>query len=234
MPSSEAGLPLLLVVEGVNDIQFLKVLSGLLHREHDELPDLAQLESQKWLLFLPVGGSNLKDWSTRIATFHKREFHLYDREQEPETNQRRKVVQSIQQRPGCMAVLTRKRALENYLHPLSILSSCQIDLPFDDHSDVPNLLARALLAKSGGPSWHDLPFRGQHRLREKAKKLLNGKAVEHKTPELLRERDREGEVVSWLRKIDGLLRGCEYPEKGSKRAERGEPGSLPNTQHFTP
>jgi hypothetical protein len=30
MPSSEAGLPLLLVVEGVNDIQFLKVLPDAL------------------------------------------------------------------------------------------------------------------------------------------------------------------------------------------------------------
>jgi putative ATP-dependent endonuclease of OLD family len=211
MPSSEAGLPLLLVVEGINDIQFLKVLSGMLHRDQGQLPDLAQVENQKHLLFLPVGGSNLKDWSTRIATFHKREFHLYDHEQEPETSERRKIVQTICQRAGCTAVLTGKRALENYLHPLAILSGCGVELRFDDNSDVPNLLARRLLARNGGPSWQDLPYKGQRRLREKAKRLLNGKAVEQMTPELLRQQDREGEVVSWLRKIDALLRGCEYP-----------------------
>jgi len=209
MQSIEPGLPLLLVVEGVNDIQFLKVLSGILHREHMELPDLSQLESEKLLLFLPIGGSNLKDWAGRIASLHKREFHLYDREQEPETSERQKVVQCIQRRPGCVAVLTGKRALENYLHPLSILSGCGIELRFDDDSDVPNLLARALLARSGGPAWQELPVKAQRRRREKAKKLLNTKAVEQMTPGLLHQQDRDGEVVNWLRKIDALLRACE-------------------------
>jgi hypothetical protein len=100
-----------------------------------------------------------------------------------------------------------KRALENYLHPQAIQAACGIELSFDDHSDVPNLLARKLLERHDGLSWEELPFKGQHRLREKAKKLLNGKAVVHMTPELLRERDRDGEVVSWLRKVDALLRG---------------------------
>ena len=40
---TEPGLPLLVVVEGENDICFLKGMSGMLHRADPDLPDLSQL-----------------------------------------------------------------------------------------------------------------------------------------------------------------------------------------------
>jgi len=48
------GLPLLVVVEGVHDIHFLKAISTMLHRADAELPDLGQLETERLVLFLPT------------------------------------------------------------------------------------------------------------------------------------------------------------------------------------
>jgi hypothetical protein len=200
-------LPVLPVVEGVNDIGFLKAISTLLCRANERLANLVQMEAEHQVIFLPTGGSNLKDWMPRIASLGKREFHLYDREQEPETSERRQVVASVNQRPGCVAVLTRKRAVENYLHPLAISAACGIELQFDDNSDVANLLGRAMLAKNGGLAWQELPYKGQRRLREKAKKLLNGKAVAEMTIEMLQQQDWEDEVVGWLQGIQLLVAG---------------------------
>ena len=199
------GLPLLVVVEGVNDIGFLKSIGTILRREDSNLPDLVQLEHDRQIIFLPVGGSNLKDWMQRIAGLHKKEFHLYDLEREPETSERRQVVEAINQRPGCKAVLTTKRALENYLHPQVVRDASGEQISFDDETDVPTLLAQIMLARSGGPAWPQYACKGQRRLRERAKKILNQKAVSLMTPQLLAEQDPHGEVVGWLRSIQELL-----------------------------
>ena len=199
------GLPLLLVVEGAADVGFLKALSALLHRQDPQLPDLAQLEVQRRLLFLPVGGSNVKDMAPRIASLNKRMLVLLDREVEPETSERHKVIAWLNRREGCVALLTRKRTLENYLHPAAIMEACGIDLVFNDDTDVAGLLARQLLARSGRQAWAGLSCRTQKRLRQEAKKVLNGKAVECMTPGLLAQQDPENEVIGWLHAIAHLL-----------------------------
>ena len=119
---------LLIVLEGVNDIAFMRSVSTILHRHDAALPDLAELETQRKVLFLPTGGANLKDWVQRIGSLHRPEFHLYDRELEPVTSERRQIINTINQRPDCRAVLTTKRALENYLHPVAIFQACDIDI----------------------------------------------------------------------------------------------------------
>ena len=144
-------LPLLVVVEGENDICFLKGMSRMLHRADPELPDLSQLANDRRITFLPTGGSNLSEWVSRLTCLHKREFYLFDREQEPETSARRQVIEFINTRPGCFATLTTKRTVENYLHPLAIREACGIDLVFDDDTDVAGLLALKLMARK----WRD-------------------------------------------------------------------------------
>jgi hypothetical protein len=52
--SLEPGLPLLIVVEGENDVRFLTAISGMLHRENAELPDLSQLTAERRAIFLPI------------------------------------------------------------------------------------------------------------------------------------------------------------------------------------
>ena len=134
-----------------------------------------------------------------------REFYLFDREQEPETSARRQVIEFINARPGCFAALTTKRTVENYLHPLAIREACGIDLIFDDDTDVAGLLALKLMARRGETSWRQLPYKRQRRLHERAKKILNMKAVQQMTPALLAQQDPHGEVAGWLRMIRQMV-----------------------------
>ena len=59
--------PLLIIVEGVNDIEFLKRLSSRLHLERDQVVDLAQLQAQGRILFIPTGGGNFDEWAVRVS-----------------------------------------------------------------------------------------------------------------------------------------------------------------------
>jgi hypothetical protein len=199
------GLPLLVVVEGENDIHFLKGMSQILRRSDPSLPNLRELEAMRRIVFMPSCGNNLATWAARLATLGLREFYLFDREQEPETSQRQRVADSINSRPGCFATLTSKRTVENYLHQTAIRATCGIDLTFGDNSDVPALLALKLMERSGQLSWPDLHYKRQRRLHEKAKWLLNVKAVQRMTPDLLAEQDPGGEVIGWLRTIQRII-----------------------------
>jgi hypothetical protein len=201
----DSALPLFVIVEGENDVHFLKGMSQVLRRSDPSLPDLCEHEAMRRIVFMPSCGNNLAAWSARLATLGKREFHLFDREQEPETSQRQKVADSINSRPGCFATLTKKRTVENHLHSAAIRATCGIDLRFDENSDVPGLLALKLMERSGQASWSDLHYKRQRRLHEKAKWLLNVRAVQRMTPDLLAERDPGGEVIGWLRTIQRMI-----------------------------
>ena len=66
---------LLLVVEGVNDVEFLRRISWILHRSNVSLPDLKELEQHGRIVFLPFGGGNVAAWATRLeplGPFHQR------------------------------------------------------------------------------------------------------------------------------------------------------------------
>lgn len=201
----EAGLPVLLVVEGLHDLDFLKSLSAMLHRHDPSLPNLGELEAQAKVVLLPTGGSHFTTFATRLSALGKREFHLYDREVEPVTSERRVVVAAINERPGCVARLTSKRSLENYLHPDVVIDACGIVVPFDDDSDVASLLAQRVLAATSGPTWEQLDRRARNRLRHRIKRMLTTQAVERMTLALLTERDPLGEVEDWLRTIQRLV-----------------------------
>ena len=78
------------------------------------------MESQGQVVFLPFGGGDILSWPERLAPLRKSEFHLYDREQSPETDVRRTAIDRVNLRANCRGALTTKRSLENYLHPLAI------------------------------------------------------------------------------------------------------------------
>ena len=77
--------PLLFLVEGIHDVAFLKRISRILAVEDDTCPDLAQLERQGELVFVPFGGGDVLLTARRFAPLELREFHVYDREIAPET-----------------------------------------------------------------------------------------------------------------------------------------------------
>jgi hypothetical protein len=208
MPKA-ASVRALIVVEGRNDIEFLRRVSRLLHRHDRMLPDLDAMEQRGTLIFLPLGGGGITAAAQRLAPLGLPEWHLYDRELPPETETRRAAVEEINQRHGCCAALTRKRALENYLHPQAIEQAGGGRVEFGDFDSPPDLLARANYQQFGPSlSWDRLPYRARKRLANRAKRWLNRSVVDCMTPELLGQRDRAGEVLSWLHTI-GRLAGAE-------------------------
>ena len=200
--SSAASPGVLVVVEGVNDVEFLRRISRILHADDPGIPDLHQLELAGCLVFVPLGGGGLSKWSRRLEAVGWPEFHLYDRDLPPETHLRLEAAKAVNARSNCQAAVTGHRALENYLHPLAIKEACSIKVAFSGTDSVAELVARSKLPTNC--RWIELSHRTQKRLCYRAKKWLNTKAVDCMTPERLVEQDSGGEVVSWLRAIARL------------------------------
>lgn len=205
--SSLRTVRLIVVVEGGFDIQFLKRTGRILHDHDPQVPDLQALEQTGEILFLPIAGSNFLYWTHRLAGLGIPEFFLLDREVSPLTEERVRAAELVNQRLGCRAVLTCKRAMENYLDSRALKEVRGIDVLFGDKDDVPQLAASALLKQAGGPDWLELNSRSRRRLRNLAKKWLNTDTVERMTVERLAERDPAGEVRSWLMTIGEMGTG---------------------------
>ena len=196
---------ILFVVEGTNDIEFLRRLSLILHTHDRSLPQLAEMEQRGELIFVPFGGGHVAAWTHRLAPLDKPEFHLYDHELPPETDHRREAAEAVNRRDRCQAVLTQKRSLENYLHPQAIAAAGDVDVEFDDFEPVAEITAKRLYQlRLDETPWELLSRRARKRMTHRAKRWLNTKAAEQMTVELLRQRDPDGEVVSWLQAIRRL------------------------------
>jgi hypothetical protein len=204
--NSESDLrPLLLIVEGRHDVEFLRRLSARLSRDDASLPDLGAWERDGRLIFIPFGGGDVLAWSNRFAPLACHEFHLFDREIAPETAIRRKAVASVNARPRCHAVLTSKRSLENYLHPAAIVLAGGPVCEFDDETSVPDCVARQqFVARNSALGWDHRSRRTRGRFVNRAKRWLNTVAVEYLSRELLVERDPHEEVLGWLRTLSQL------------------------------
>ena len=205
--STDGDPKILVVVEGPNDIEFLRRISTILHADDPQIPDLAEMERRRELIFVPFGG-DLRLWTFRLAGLGPAEWHLYDRDMPPETESRQRVADIVNLRPRCQAALTKKRHMESYLHAEAIFEASGIEISFSDDDHVAGLIARQCYERGNGQiPWAELPARARKRRRDKIKKWLNTRAVERMTAERLAERDPEGEVRSWLTTIARLADG---------------------------
>ncbi len=202
---SATKVAVLVVVEGTNDIEFLRRISAILHRDSSDVPDLSQMERDGQLLFLPAGGSDHRLWTGRLAPLRIPEFHLLDRDVPPVTQERRAAVDAVNSRSGCVAAMTGKRGAENYIHPQAIFKARGVQLNYGDQDDVAEMVARCCYALCGGSRpWRELHSRKRRRMKNQAKGWLNSEAVSHMTPKLLDQHDPKGEVRSWLEAIGWL------------------------------
>jgi hypothetical protein len=198
--------PLLILLEGANDVEFLVRIASRLHDELSTVPDLSCLQQTGRIVLVPLGGGDPASWPDRLRPLDLPEFHLYDREQRPETDVRLKAADLVNARPGCRAALTHKRCLENYLHPRAIAAAGGGELVFGDNDPVSLLLARKRYEQSTpSVSWDALSRRAQRRMSARSKRWLNRVAVQQMTADLLAERDPAGELLGWLRTIEGLM-----------------------------
>lgn len=197
---------LIVVVEGLHDVAFMRRISRILHTADSTLPDLGERERTGNLVFLPFGGGDVIGWAQRLSALHVNELHIYDREAPPETGLRLQAAQLVNRRRGCRAFVTTKRSLENYIHPACVQAISGLDLSYRDNDDAAELVARSCHERQGSvPVWDELPRRARKRFREKAKRWLNRAAVERMTPELLDEVDPAAEVRGWLAAIAELI-----------------------------
>lgn len=202
--SSDLGTSqVVVVVEGLHDIEFLRRISRMLHKHDPDLPGLDRLEADGRLTFLTTRSNGLGSVST-VGSLTCGEFHLYDREMPPVTDERLRLVGLLKQRSHCRAVLTTKRAIENYLHSDAVCEAGRVEVSFGDFDDVAEIVAHAEFQVNQNRSWEALSRRGRRRLRDKAKRWLNREAVDRMTPDRLAERDPDGEVIGWLQTIAEL------------------------------
>ena len=197
----------IVVVEGTNDIEFLRRISLILRTADHTLPPLAEMEQQGELIFLPFGGGSVAAFTHRLAPLGQPEFHLYDHELPPETEYRRQAAEQVNRRPGCQAVLTSKRSLENYLHPHAIAAAGDIPVAFDDFDSVAENVAKRIHQRGlDDTPWEQLAPRSRKRQANRAKRWLNTRVAERMTSALLDEQDSQGEIPSWLQTIGRLAK----------------------------
>ena len=177
-------------VEGRHDINFLRIISKILHEADTSIPDLGQEEDSGRLVFVPLGGSSLDLWVSRLERFDRPEFYLVDRDNRPpEPPKYHPFVQEMTNRANCTVWVTRKRELENYIHP-QVIKNCYPNYlgTGDPFEDVPELFAQAVHeASASGAEWADVKA-DTEKLGKKVssgKRRLNNEMVSKMTPCLL-------------------------------------------------
>lgn len=200
-----SSVRLLIVVEGTTDIALLTRISALLAATEPSVPNLAALESQGKIVFVPFGGGNVAAWHDRLRPLEILEFHVYDGELPPETAVRQRAAELVNARPNCRAFVTHKRSLENYLHPQAIVAAGGPAVAFGDADNVAEIVVQARHKASFRFPWAALPRSRRRKLLHKTKRWLCTDVARHMTPALLAESDPAGEIRSWLAAIAELL-----------------------------
>jgi putative ATP-dependent endonuclease of the OLD family len=194
-------------VEGKHDISFLKQLSMALAAVEPDIPDLAAAEAVGSLVFVPLGGSSLELWVTRLQGLNRPEFYLTDRDNPPPAQPKYQTQIAAWMARGCTAWVTTKRELENYLH-VSVLTGAVPTYAGTgaDFDDVPLIFAEAVhCATPGAPPWANVPAEKRKDKVGAAKKRLNGALAGQMTPALLSLADPADEVREWLRAVGVAL-----------------------------
>jgi energy-coupling factor transporter ATP-binding protein EcfA2 len=200
-------------VEGPHDISFLTGMARILRAAGEDVPDLEQLEVDGELIFIPLGGSNLAVWSSRLKALNRPELHICDRDNPPPANPKyHDHMVAVNGRAGCLAVATNKRELENYLHHEAITEfyaangvAIAFGVPFADFDDVPQCVAEALHLASGGDAWGNLPQEKRSKKIRGAKSSLNNGIVTFMTPDRLNQTDPDNEIRTWFREVARML-----------------------------
>jgi hypothetical protein len=150
--------------------------------------------------FIPAGGSTLKHWVTEnyLRNMQRPEVHIYD----SDVAKYAASVEEVNGRDdglGSWAVQTQKHEIECYLHADAIKAAFDVDVlcvdqPAEGMPAVPKAFAIAYSAKQN--------LDGQMG-DSKAKGYLS-KAFSQMTAAQIRERDPDGEIEGWLRRMSAL------------------------------
>lgn len=192
----DSRVQVLLCVEGPTDVLALKALSIALHQADATLPNLA---CDDRLAFVVLGGGTLEHWVNQhyLRGLNKREVHIYDGDVPEYAESARKVNE---RENGSWAVVTTKHEIESYLHKEAISMAFGFDIEVTDHpvegKATPKIFGEAFVAHSGTGK----PLKDSN-----AKRKLAQQAFPRMTAAMLDERDPDGEVRGWFRRLGDML-----------------------------
>ncbi|MFW1364156.1 ATP-binding protein [Vibrio parahaemolyticus] len=195
-------------VEGPNDIEYLKRMSTMLSSSEDDIADLSEAESTGKLVFIPMGGSTLELWTSRLEGLEVPEVHILDRDIPPPSRAKYQDAADEVNARGQCSFITRAREMENYINFEAINEGFGISLVdnFAEFDDVPTLVAMAVHeASESTKTWNELIDKKRSQKESKAKKRLNREVISYMTPERLTQVDQHGEVRTWLREISQYI-----------------------------
>ncbi len=186
---NNTSTPVLLCVEGSNDVSFFKHISRILNQKD---PSFIDLNTETQISVLPLGGSTLIEWVKHryLRNLGVIEIHIYDRDNVPPMEPKYLFqANTVNQRgDGSIAFITNKKELENYIHYDAVKEVLKIDTSYGDFDDVPQLISSlANMSES------------------KVKKWLNDKVVSRMTYEQLCDMDKQGEIEGWFIEIRNRL-----------------------------
>ena len=190
-------------VEGKHDIGFLSTISKMLIEHNiNGIPDLGEAGKSRELIMIPLGGSSLDQWAFRLAGLSRPEFYLVDSDKRCE-----ETIRKWEDR-DCTVWVTKRRELENYIHP-DVIKSCypQYKGTGSCLEDVPELFAQAVHEASESNNWAGVKSNPKVYKKKvsQAKRKLNKEFVAKMTPDLLKNIDPNDEILDWLREIGKVL-----------------------------
>lgn len=179
----------LIYVEGPTDVSALKELSKSLYSEDSSLIDLS---SDPRFAFVPMGGGTLKQWVSEqyLKELNLPEFHLYDKD-EPKYVE---SVAQVNQRPRCKAVLTKRRAIENYIHKETVKAVFNVEVAFSHEDEVPKIISDAT-KKDSKYSCN----------KGNVKRKIATECFPLMTPSFIQQIGAKEEITSWLSDIASLV-----------------------------
>lgn len=177
---------ILICVEGANDARFLKHVSHTLNAADGALPDLS---ADPRFVFIPMHGGNLRDIVNLhlFKNFRKPEFHIYDRDEGAGTYAAQ-LAEVSARNDGSIALQTRKRYMESYIHPAAIARVTGVTVAVNDNDDIVLEFCRLSRQK-----------------KSVAKAVLADKVAPQMTATEIDERDGQGEIRAWLQQLATLV-----------------------------
>ena len=212
----------LLCVEGPTDIDFLSNIANILRPKYPIIP---HIEDDPRVGIIMLSGGNLKHWVDRryLEKLSTPQMHIYDRDDKQPPQYEAHIRRVIQE--GHWGCLTKKREIENYLHPEAIRVALNVEVEFGDMDDVPTLVAEKIHAASESTKpWAELDDHDKRQKVSKVKKRLNNDAAKKMTIDLLEARDPDGEVLEWFADlVDRIANVAEHlPDTSTlRRAAQG-------------
>ncbi len=201
-------------VEGSHDITFLKNISKVLRQSGLDVIDLEKMELDGELIFFLLGGSSLALWVSRLEPLSRPEFHLFDRDNPPSLPAKYQAqADTINQRANCVAIITGKKEIENYIHFEAINEAYEqfnislgLTTNFGDFDDVPAKIAEIIHNTSSSKRrWTDLEDDTRSKKISKVKKKLNQLSVPLMTRERLDQVDPDSHVIGWFQQMKQLI-----------------------------